>query len=96
LSPFDIGSGDTAEFILAGTFTNTSLLSTLDLMASGCTDAGTCKLDGGPDNKNSDMNKWAVSSPLTPVVTPEPGSLAMLGIGLFALVGFGRRRLVRS
>ena len=88
LSPFDILPGKTLVITLSGTFTDTNGLTTLDLMASGCTDAGTCKLDGG----TNDGNKWAFSAPLTPTtVTPEPVSLLLLGTGMSAL-GLIRRR----
>lgn len=90
LSPFDIASGKTLVITLSGTFTDTNGLTTFDLMASGCTDAGTCKLDGDPDSSNG--NKWAFSDNLTPTtVTPEPVSLLLLGTGMSAL-GLVRRR----
>lgn len=88
LSPFDIASGKTLVITLSGTYTDTNGLSTFDLMASGCTDAGSCKLDGGSNNGD----KWAFSDELTPkTVTPEPVSLLLLGTGMSAL-GLVRRR----
>jgi hypothetical protein len=95
LSPFDIASGKTLVITLSGTYTDTNGLSAtgsppsiFDLMASGCTDAGSCKLDGGSNNND----KWAISAGLTPTtVTPEPVSLLLLGTGMSAL-GFVRRR----
>jgi|ERR1700675_2128969 len=95
LSPFDIASGKTLVITLSGTFTDTNGLTTagsppsiFDLVASGCTDAGSCKLDGGSNN----TDKWNISAGLTPTtVTPEPVSLLLLGTGMSAL-GFVRRR----
>jgi hypothetical protein len=82
LSPYSIGSGQSAAFVLNGTYTNTGAASSLDLMASGCLVAGTCMLDGGTSNGN----KWAVSAPMTTTTTvPEPSSLMFLGGGLSLL-----------
>lgn len=92
LSPYAIGSGQTASFVFSGTYSNTSAVSPLDLMASGCLVAGTCMLDGGTTN----ANKWAVSAPMVSVTTsvPEPSSLTLVGIGLLAVgLLIGRRGL---
>lgn len=92
LSPYAIGSGQTASFVFSGTYSNTSAISPLDLMASGCLVAGTCMLDGGTSN----ANKWAVSAPMVSVTTnvPEPSSLTLVAIGLLAVgLLIGRRGL---
>jgi hypothetical protein len=87
LNPFSIASGKTLEFILGGTYANTSAINQLDLMASGCLVAGTCKLDGGSDN----TNRWTVSGAMT---VPEPSSLVLLagGLSLVSLLGMVLRR----
>jgi PEP-CTERM motif len=89
LNPFSIGSGQSATFVFSGTYTSTSAVSPLDLIASGCLVAGTCKLDGGSNNGN----KWAVSAGMT---VPEPASLVQLaaGLGLLGLAVMWRRKLV--
>jgi hypothetical protein len=92
LNPFSVASGTTTEFILTGNFSAPGgIISVLDLMASGCTVAGTCKLDGGSDNGN----KWAVSGAMGSTSTPEPSSLLLLGSGLGFLGVAFRRRLTQ-
>ncbi len=84
LQPYSIGSGQSAMFVFSGTYTNTGAVNPLDLMASGCLVAGTCKLDGG-GSSSSNVNKWAVTAPMISPV-PEPGALTLLAAG-FLLVG---------
>src|SRR5258708_7957028 len=91
LSPYSIGSGQSAAFVFYGTYANTGAVNPLDLMASGCLVAGTCKLDGGTGNGN----KWAVWAPLTTPV-PEPPSLMLLGGGLSVLGMLVRRKYSKS
>jgi hypothetical protein len=88
LSPYSIGSGDTAEFILSGNYSGTGPVGVLDLMARGCLVAGTCSLDGGYDKGD----KWAVSSPMPSVATPEPSMLVLMGSGLSLIPMVIRRR----
>jgi hypothetical protein len=85
LKPYVLASGATAEFILSGTYSGTTAINPLDLMASGCLVAGTCKLDGG----SNDLNKWAVSNSM--LATPEPGSVFLVG-GALILAGILKRR----
>jgi hypothetical protein len=90
LHPFSVASGTTTEFILSGTFSAPGgLISILDLMASGCTVAGTCKLDGG----SNDGNKWAVSGTMGVAAAPEPSSFLCLVTGVSFLALAFRRRL---
>jgi hypothetical protein len=86
IHPLQVSTGTSAVFTFSGTYSGTSGIKTLDLMASGCLVAGTCKLDGG----KKDTNKWAVSSPMI-AVTPEPASLSLLAAGLLAMCGLTRR-----
>jgi PEP-CTERM motif len=90
LSPYSILSGQSAAFVFTGTYSNTSAIGTLDLMASGCLVAGTCVLDGGSSNGN----KWAVSAPMGSGGTsvPEPRTFSLLAIGLLGLAA--SRKLV--
>jgi opacity protein-like surface antigen len=85
LHPYSIAAGHTAEFILSGDYTSTSAVNPLDLMASGCLVAGTCKLDGGA----SDGSKWTVSGAM--LATPEPTSMLLVG-GALSLMGILARR----
>jgi len=100
ITPFVVDAGTTTEFILSGTFSAPGGLSNpLDLMASGCKDAGTtgpgtCFLDGG----SSDGNKWAVSGAMTGTTNnvPEPSSFMLLGAGMLALAALSGRRLLTA
>jgi PEP-CTERM motif len=90
LTPFVVAAGTTTEFILTGTFSAPGgLVNPLDMMASGCTDAGSCPLDGGTNNGD----KWAVSGAMTGTTgVPEPSSFMLLGSGLgFLGMAFRRR-----
>ena len=86
IHPLQVSTGTSAVFTFSGTYSGTSGIKTLDLMASGCLIAGTCKLDGG----KKDTNKWAVSSPMI-VVTPEPASLGLLATGFLVVCVLMRR-----
>ncbi len=85
LHPYSIAAGHTAEFILSGNYTSTSAVNLLDMMASGCLVAGTCKIDGGTSN----TNKWTVSGSM--LATPEPASVFLVG-GALSLMGVLKRR----
>jgi PEP-CTERM motif len=87
INPLLIANGTTATFTFVGTYSGTTPIATLDLMASGCLVAGTCKLDGGSSN----TSKWAVSAPMGTSV-PEPSSMLMLGTGLASFLGVIRIR----
>ena len=73
------------------------------LSASGGLQLGTFALGLGTQ---SDKKSTLDGTPFTeaglstgsngPVSTPEPGSLALLGVGLFSMAGLLRRRLVKS
>ncbi|HTB93798.1 MAG TPA: PEP-CTERM sorting domain-containing protein [Candidatus Sulfotelmatobacter sp.] len=90
LTPFVVAAGTTTEFIVTGTFSAPGgLISSLDMMASGCENAGTCFLDGGTSNGN----KWAVSGTMGgTTAAPEPSSIMLLGSGLSFLGMVIRRR----
>ncbi len=92
LSPYSVANGTTAEFIITGTYSGTTPVSTLDLMASGCLVAGTCDLDGGSNNNN----KWAVSTGMGTGTTnvPEPGTSTLLMGGFLGLALLGRKALL--
>lgn len=81
-----IAAGGSLVFEFNGTFTG-SVATPLDLMANGCTVAGTC-------DSNND-NKWAVSTAMTSTQVPEPASTVLLGSGLSALGILGRRKFRR-
>jgi hypothetical protein len=84
ITPFTIAAGKNASFNFTGTYTGTTPVSQLDLMASGCVVTGTCDSNNG--------NKWAISGTGTGTTpTPEPASMLLLGLGL-ACAPFLRRR----
>jgi hypothetical protein len=92
INPLNVLSGQSAVFTFSGTYSGTTGITTLDLMASGCLIAGTCKLDS---TSTSDTNKWAVSNPMI-VETPEPASLSMMVAGLLGLTCLVRKRVMGS
>jgi hypothetical protein len=94
--PFGNDNCVTGDFDLAGT-TITSIFSTCSAVDDGA--GGTLFDFSGGQIKYKDDFFMSFQFPsafsaTTNAITPEPGTFAMLGIGLLALMGIGRKRLL--
>jgi hypothetical protein len=94
-----VGSSGAIDFdgnILAGTSFTMSAASggtgTSAGTINGCVFAGTANTLAGTTDVGGCADTSAVGTP-TPTPVPEPGSMALLGSGLFALAGVIRRKL---
>jgi len=94
-TPFHLGvvpGHGSLTFTFIGTYSGSSFINQLDLMADGCSTTGYTISSQGTVHCTS--NKWAYSAGLpgsAPV--PEPGTLALLGSGLLGVGAIIRRKI---
>ncbi len=99
--PEKVGPTDgSITFTFSGTYSGSSFIPELDLMANGCLTTGYTTQTSNKgvvsvncnDLPNGGSGKWAYSDVLPSTQTPEPGSFVLLGAGMLGLFGMRRVR----